>query len=122
MKILYTYNKLLKKIRGSAIKNSVVHITSKIESGTAFINSSIGKHSSIGYDRSFNNVEVDYYCSIANKVTIGYVAHLIHFVSNPPVFLSYKHTVKTRFAEYIYLHENKIYIRNGMRIGCDSIY
>lgn len=117
MKILYIYNKILKKIRGSAIKDSSIDSTSKIESGTAFINSSISKHSFIGYDCNFINVEVGSFCSIASKVTVGGVAHPIHFVSTSPVFLSHKDSVKAKFAHHNYLPELRTYIGNDVWIG-----
>jgi len=41
MNMKYIWNKLLKKLRGSAIANSSIHKTSKVEAGTQFINSSI---------------------------------------------------------------------------------
>ena len=117
MKILYIYNKILKKIRGSAIKDSSIDSTSKIESGTAFINSSISKHSFIGYDCSFNNVEVGSFCSIANKVTVGGTAHPMHFVSTSPVFLSHKDSVKAKFADHVYLPQVRTCIGHDVWIG-----
>ena len=117
MNILYAYNKILKKLRGSAVKSSSIHPTSKIESGTLFISSKLKKHSFIGYDCSFNNVEVGSFCSIASRVTVGGVAHPMHFVSTSPVFLSHKDSVKTKYAHHSYLPEVRTNIGNDVWIG-----
>lgn len=121
MKILYIYSKLLKKIRSSAIKDSVIHSTSKIESGTTFINSSMNKHSFIGYDGNFINVDIGAFCSIASRVTVGGVAHPIHFVSTSPVFLSHKDSIRAKFAHHSYLPELRTYIGNDVWIG-DGVF
>lgn len=117
MKALYIYNKVLKKIRGSAIKDSIVHLTSKIESGSSFINSTIHKHSFIGYDCSFINVDVGSFSSIASNVTVGGISHPMHFVSTSPVFLSHEDSVKAKFAHHVYLPEIRTYIGNDVWIG-----
>lgn len=99
----YVLFKILKKFRGVAIRNSVVHPSAKLESGSAFINSSMDRHSFCGYDCSLLNVDVGPFSSIASKVSIGGAAHPMHFVSTSPVFLSHKDSVKTKYAHHDYL-------------------
>lgn len=86
---------LMKKLRLSSIRKSTIHKTSKIESGTSFINSSMARHSFCGYDCAIINAEIGAFCSIASNVKIGGVAHPVHFVSTSPVFLSHKDSIKT---------------------------
>ena len=71
MNLLYLYSKIFKKLRGASLLNSFVDKSSKIESGTSFINSKMGKYSFCGYDCEMLNVNIGNYCSIANNVVIG---------------------------------------------------
>ena len=50
MDFSYLWAKALKKLHGSAIKNSHILRTSKIESGSHIVNSTFGRHSFCGYD------------------------------------------------------------------------
>lgn len=127
------YFKFLKKIRLSYRKNSNIDKSSAIEAGTVFINSTINKHSYIGYDSFVINTKIGSFCSIANKVTIGGATHPMHFVSTSPVFLSHKDSVKTKFANFNYLpiietdigHDvwigEGVYIKSGIKIGTGAI-
>lgn len=71
MNIKYLMAKLLKKIRGSAIKSSFIHPTAKVESGCNIVNVRMERHSFCGYDCEINNTEIGSFCSIANNVVIG---------------------------------------------------
>lgn len=116
-KLKYYLAKLLKKTRGSAIKNSDIHLTSIIESGSTIYNSEFGRHSFCGYDCSIINCKVGSFCSIANAVKIGGVAHPIHFVSTSPVFLSHKDSVQAKFANLDYLPQVQTVIGSDVWIG-----
>ena len=100
MNISYIYSKLLKKIRGSSLMNSVVDTTSKIESGSLFINSSMEKYSFCGYDCEIINCRIGSFCSIANNVIIGGAMHPINWVSMSPVFYYGRDSVKKKFSEF----------------------
>ncbi len=113
----YFFNKIIKKLRLSAIKNSAIDKTSKIESGTSFIHSSMARHSFCGYDCTILNTEIGAFCSIASHVTIGGVAHPVHFVSTSPVFLSHKDSIKAKFARHDYLPMLKTTIGHDVWIG-----
>ena len=116
--MIYFYlNRLVKKLRLSAIKNSTIEKTAKIESGTSFIQSSMARHSFCGYDCTILNAEIGAFCSIASNVKIGGVAHPVHFVSTSPVFLSHKDSVKTKFARHNYLPMMRTTIGHDVWIG-----
>ncbi len=115
--LLYILSRLIKKIKLSSIKNSTIEKTSKIESGTSFINSSMARYSFCGYDCSILNTEIGAFCSIASNVKIGGVAHPMHFVSTSPVFLSHKDSVKAKFARHDYLPIVKTTIGHDVWIG-----
>lgn len=120
-------------MRGSAIKNSIIHKNSKIESGTQAINLKMGRHSYSGYDCNFLNVEIKSFCSIASKVIIGGAHHPLEFVSTSPVFLSHKDSLKTKFAKHEYLpvlqttigHDvwigEGVYIKAGITVGDGAV-
>lgn len=99
----YALNKLLKKLRFSAIKNSAIDESAKIESGTTILDSSMARHSFCGYDCTILRTDIGAFCSIASNVRIGGVAHPMHFVSTSPVFLSHKDSVRAKYARHDYL-------------------
>lgn len=96
----YYWCKLVKKLRGSAIKNSIIHATSKVESGSQIVNSVFNKHSFCGYDCDIINTEIGSFCSIANNVKIGGGMHPISWVSMSPVFYSGRDSVKAKLSEF----------------------
>ena len=98
--IKYIWAKILKKMRGSAIKTSQVHETSKVESGSSFVNSSMVKHSFCGYDCDIAHCQIGAFCSIANGVVIGGGAHPMSWISTSPVFYEGRDSVKAKFSEH----------------------
>lgn len=117
MNFTYLYAKLLKKLQGSAIRGSIVHPTSKVEAGSAVVDSIFDRHSFCGYDCSILSCDVGAFCSIANKVSVGGVAHPLYFVSTSPVFLSHKDSVKAKFAAHDFLPKVRTSIGNDVWIG-----
>lgn len=117
MSIFYFYSRMLKKLRGSAIKASTIHKTSKIESGSTIVDSTFGRHSFCGYDCSIIHCDVGAFCSIASKVSIGGVAHPVEYVSTSPVFLSHRDSVAAKFARHDYLPVVRTTIGNDVWIG-----
>lgn len=133
MNIFYYWAKLLKKIRGVAVKDSVVHATAKLESGTHFVTSSIGKHSFVGYDCEIVNTEIGSFCSIANGVVIGGGMHPIDWVSTSPVFYSGRDSVKAKFSTFdrppvkktvvghdVWIGQN-VLVKQGVIIGTGAV-
>lgn len=99
----FVWAKILRSLRGAAIRTTHLDASSRIHSGSAVRDCTIDRHSFIGYDCTFYNCSVGPFCSIANRVTVGGVAHPAHFVSTSPVFLSHKDSIKTKFAKHSYL-------------------
>lgn len=114
---VYFWSKFFKILRGTSALKSSFDYDSKIESGTIFFNSSIGRHSYTGHDCSIINCNIGSFCSIANHVSIGGASHPLHYVSTSPVFLSHKDSVKTKFARHEYLPEAKTHIGHDVWIG-----
>lgn len=115
--ISYLYARVLRKARGSALASSSIHETSKIESGSTIVNSTMSRHSFCGYDCSILNCNIGAFCSIASRVSIGGVRHPIEFVSTSPVFLSHKDSVKEKFAGHDYLPAVRTIVGNDVWIG-----
>ena len=95
--------KLTKVARGRSVRRSRIHLASKVCAGSFLVNSTMDRHSFCGYDCTILNTDIGPFVSIANRVSIGGVAHPVHFVSTSPVFLSHKDSVKTKFAHHDYL-------------------
>jgi acetyltransferase-like isoleucine patch superfamily enzyme len=115
--VRHVFYKLLKKARGKSVRGSSIDRTSKIESGSVFINSRMARHSFCGYDCSILNCEVGAFCSIGSRVSIGGVSHPTEFVSTSPVFLSHKDSIKAKFADHEYLPTFQTLVGNDVWIG-----
>lgn len=113
----YLWAKLLKKIRGSAIRNSDIHFTSKVESGSHVVNSTFGRHSFCGYDCEIINCDVGSFCSISDSVVIGRGMHPIKRVSTSPVFYKGRDSVREKFAEHERPKHKKTVIGHDVWIG-----
>lgn len=101
--ISFLWSKLLRTMRGAAVRDTLLDRSSRIHAGSSVYGCVVDRHSFIGYDCSFVNCDIGAFCSIANRVSVGGVAHPTHFASTSPVFLSHKDSVKTKFARHDYL-------------------
>lgn len=117
----YIISRLLKKARGNAIAESVIHPTSKVESGSTVIRTTFDRHSFCGYDCTMIDCAVGAFCSIANKVTVGGARHPIEYVSTSPVFLDHRDSVKTKYAHHHYEWRPKTVIGSDVWIGESSL-
>ena len=121
LKLKYIYAKVLKKLRCSAIRSSQIHATSKIESGSNVVNTTMGRYSFCGYDCDFNNVEIGSFVSIANGVVIGGEAHPIDWVSTSPVFYKGRDSVRAKFSTYEREISKKTIIGHDVWIGQNTL-
>lgn len=111
--IKFFVSRILRKSRLAAIRNSCIHPSAKIESGTSFISSSIERHSFCGYDCDVYLASIGSFTSIANGVVLGGARHPMEWVSTSPVFYAGRDSVKAKFAEH------KLTPPVGVRIGHD---
>jgi acetyltransferase-like isoleucine patch superfamily enzyme len=100
MNLIYLWSKLFNKLRGSAIKNSSIHKTSKVEAGSQIVNTLMDKHSFCGYDCDISNCKIGSFTSLANGVVIGGGMHPIDWVGTSPVFYDGRDSVKAKFSEF----------------------
>ena len=119
--IKYYWSRLIKKMRGSAIKESCIDKTSKIESGSQVINTNMGKYSFCGYDCKLINCDIGSFCSIADNVSIGGAQHPIEWVSTSPVFYEGRDSVRKKFSEFSRKEEKRTVIGHDVWIG-ESVY
>jgi acetyltransferase-like isoleucine patch superfamily enzyme len=117
----YYWYKVIRKLAGAGIKNSTVGFDSKIEAGSIFINSTIGRHSFCGYDCFINNTEIGAFVSIADRVYIGRGIHPVDWVSTSPVFYNNRDSVKTKYSKYEREPHPRTYVGNDVWIG-DGVY
>ena len=113
----YYWPKILKKLRGSSIKNCKIHRTSKVESGSNIVNTTFGRHSFCGYNCEITNAEIGSFCSIANAVIIGGGKHPMDWVSMSPVFYEGRDSVKTKFSIHKREPVKKTVVGNDVWIG-----
>lgn len=118
MKLSYIYSKFFKIVlRGKSILNSRIDKTAKIYSGTEFYNSSIGKHSYVGYDSEVHNCDIGAFCSIANHFIVGGAEHPLDWVSTSPAFQDVGGGAPERFTRKPVLEEKRTVIGNDVWIG-----
>lgn len=135
MTLAYLYGKFFKKVlRGKCVRNSKVHPSAKIGSGSEFINSSIGRYSYIGFDANVVNCTIGQFCSIANGFTAGSAEHPTDWASTSPVFENVRHSGPTKRFARIDLPESKrtcigndvwigahVIIKQGVRVGNGAV-
>lgn len=87
MTLGYLYSKFFKIIlQGKSVLNSKIDKTAKVYSGTEFYDSSIGRHSYVGYNSEIHSCDIGSFCSIANQLIVGGAKHPLDWVSTSPVF------------------------------------
>ncbi|MFA6148733.1 MAG: CatB-related O-acetyltransferase [bacterium] len=121
MMISYLWAKLFKKIRGSAVINSKIDKTSKIEAGCSIVNSTFDRYSFCGYDCTIVNCEVGAFCSIANDVKIGGARHPMEWVSMSPVFYAGRDSIKKKYSTHERGDDIKTVIGNDVWIGENAL-
>lgn len=119
--IQFFISRVLKKFRLAAIRDSCVHSSAKIESGTSFISSSIDRHSFCGYDCDVYLAEIGSFTSIANGVVLGGARHPMKWVSMSPVFYAGRDSVKAKFAEHKLMPPARVKIGHDVWIGRSAI-
>ena len=121
MSLVYLWSKFLKKIRCSAIVQSNIHRTSKVESGSNIFRTNFGKHSYCGYNCEIIDAEIGSFCSIANNVVIGGAAHPVEWISTSPVFYRGRDSVITKFADHQWIKSIQTHIGSDVWIGEKAI-
>ncbi|MFJ5717801.1 CatB-related O-acetyltransferase [Neobacillus sp. NPDC093127] len=121
MTFLYYISKIIKKLHLPAIRNSKIHRSSKVCSGTHIVNSELGKYSYIGNFCTVINTEIAAFCSIADNCIIGGANHPIGWVSTSPVFHEGKNIMRKSFSNHPYITGIKTVIGNDVWIGNNSL-
>ena len=116
-KLSHYWLKFTKKAKLKSLVNSAVHNTSKVEHGTEFNNSTMGKYSYCGYNCTINYTDIGSFCSISNDVIIGGGIHPIDWVGTSPVFYDGKDSVKVKFSNFKRPDIKRTTIGNDVWIG-----
>lgn len=118
MNITYIYGKLIKKIHGKCIRNSLIHKFSAIGPGSNIVECTMDKYSYCGPDCQIVNSEIGAFCSISDHVFIGGAEHPIEWLCTSPVFQNTRHSgPKKRFAKFSLPETKKTVIGNDVWIG-----
>lgn len=119
--VMYLWAKIMRKLRGASVKNSSIHLTSKVESGSHVLNTRMDRHSFCGYDCEISNCEIGSFCSIANGVVIGGGVHPMHWVSTSPVFYEGRDSVRQKFSTHKRERPKKTIIGHDVWIGRNAL-
>lgn len=116
--IRYIWFKLITKIKGCAVKNSYLSKDSKLEAGTTFINSELGRFSYCGYNCYIVNVDIGAFCSLSDNISIGGGVHPLDWVSTSPAFYRGRDSISKRLARLDFSTEDpRTIIGNDVWIG-----
>lgn len=118
---VYYWSKILKKLRGPAIRSSRIGKGSKVEAGAAFVDSSMGRYSFCGYDCEISSADIGDFCSIANYVAIGGGEHPIDWVGTSPVFYAGRDSVTKKFSAFPRPKPKRVIIGSDVWIGYRAI-
>jgi acetyltransferase-like isoleucine patch superfamily enzyme len=129
----YFFSKVLKKARLASVKESIIHPTAKVESGSSVYHSTLGRYSFCGYDCELYHATIGSFCSIANNVVIGGARHPIEWASTSPVFYQGRDSVRQKFSQHplplpacvevahdVWIGRSAIVI-SGVRIGTGAV-
>lgn len=118
MTISYLYSKFFKIVlQGKSIRNSRIDKTAKIYSGTEFYDSSIGRHSYIGYNSEIHSCDIGSFCSIANGLIVGGAKHPLDWVSTSPAFYDVGGGTGNHLGNHKIEPLKRTYIGNDVWIG-----
>ena len=82
------------------VVNSTLHEDAKVEGGSKFYFSSLGRHSFCGYRCEVFHAEIGAFTSIADGVVISGGRHPMEWAAMSPVFYSGRDSVKAKFSEF----------------------
>lgn len=116
-KIEYILSKIIKKLHLRAIKDSKIHKTSKVCSGSHLVNVSIGKYSDVGYDCTIVNTDIGAFCSLGANIVVGGANHTVDWASTSPVFNENKDHLAKKFSHHKFNLESHTSIGNDVWIG-----
>ena len=120
MTLSYLYSKIIKKLHGKSIRNSIVDSTSSIFPSCNIVRCIIGRYSYVGHDSTLINTEVGNFCSISDHVFIGGAEHPMNWGSTSPVFENAKKVgsgPRKRFASHELPPSKKTIIGSDVWIG-----
>lgn len=117
MNLLYLISKLFKKMHIPAVKESIVHNTARVCSGSHIVRTNIGKYSYIGNFCTVINTSIGSFCSIADNCIIGGANHPIYWVSTSPVFHNGKNIMGKNFSSHEFKTTEETNIGNDVWIG-----
>ncbi len=114
-------NKLFKKLRFCSLSNSIVHRTSKVESGSSLDYVVMDRHSFCGYNCSIYYCNIGAFTSIANNVVIGSGEHPMNWIGMSPVFYKGRDSIKFKISKFERPIPATTIVGNDVWIGINSV-
>jgi acetyltransferase-like isoleucine patch superfamily enzyme len=114
-------SKVLKKARLSSVRESEIHRTAKVESGSSVYRSSLGRYSFCGYDCELFYASVGSFTSIANNVVLGGARHPMEWISTSPVFYHGRDSVRAKFSEHRLPDPLRVEVGHDVWVGRSAI-
>lgn len=118
MKFSFFYAKIIDRLRGSAIRSSDIHKTSKVYTGCNILDVTMDRYSYCSHDCQIVCCDIGAFCSISDHVFIGGAEHPVDWVSTAPVFQNVNHSgPRKRFSIFDLPPMKRTVIGNDVWIG-----
>ena len=132
MGLSYYFAKLMKKIQLPAIRDSEIHRTARVGSGSNILKSKMGRYSYIGSYCTAAYCEIGSFCSVSDNCSIGGASHPLEWASTSPAMSAGKNILNANFSDLPYdAYQTTVighdvwigqgcYIKSGVRLstGC----
>lgn len=102
MTLSYLWAKLIKRLPGTAIRNSTFEKPSKAEAGSTVLDTTMGRYSYCGYHCTLIHCKIGRFTSIADHVSIGLATHPMEWVSTSPAFYHGRDSIPKDLASLDY--------------------
>lgn len=119
--IKFIFSKIIKKLRFPSVKNSIIDQTSKVEAGSSFIKSTMGRYSFCGYDCDVFCADIGNFTSIASGVILGGARHPVEWMGMSPVFYKGRDSVRKKFSQFELPPAKRVSVGSDVWIGRNAI-
>jgi len=119
--IKFLVGRLLQSITPAMVRSSSLGVDAKVEGGSRFYYSSMGRHSFCGRGCDIYHADIGSFTSIADGVVIGGGRHPLEWAAMSPVFYAGRDSVKAKYSKYDRAAIGRTLVGSDVWIGRSAI-